>query len=104
MEPYVVVLAELLPRLLHLVDALVEAVDVVGVAEQSLGSEAGATAHVEDAVALLDVEHLQRLVAHLLVPDERVHPVVHLREVLVEQAGPRFVFEDSHRAEIRTRR
>jgi hypothetical protein len=89
-------LPELRPRLLELVDTLVQPVDVVGVLEQPLGAEPGATADVEHAVALLDAGAVERLVAHLLVPDERVDLVVHLREVLVEQPRPSLVLQNSH--------
>ena len=70
--------------------------DVFGLPEQPLGGEPGATADVEHAVLGPDVEPLDGLVAHRLVPDERVDPVVHSREVLVERPGPLLVFEHAH--------
>jgi hypothetical protein len=79
-----------------LVGALVDAVDLVDLTEQAFGGEAGATADVEHAVVGSEVEHRNRLGAHRLGPDERVHLVVHLREVLVEQPSTTLVLENSH--------
>ena len=58
--------------------------------------DGGSTIDVEDAVVGVEVEPAEGLGAHRLVPDERVHAVVDLREVLVEGPRPRLVFEDSH--------
>ncbi len=97
-------LAELRPRLPELVDALVEAVDPLGVLEEALGPEAGATAHVEDAVLGPDVELVEGLGAHVLGPDERVDPVVYLREEPVERPGTALVLEEAHRRGLVRRR
>jgi len=99
-EVHPVGLPELRPGLLQLVDALVQPVDVVGVLEDPLRAEAGATAYVEYTVAPFDTRAVQCLVAHLLVPDERVDPVVHLREILVEQPRPSLVLQNSHWTEV----
>jgi len=71
-------------------------VDVVGVFEDPLGAEPGATAHVEHFRIVTELQPRERLRAHLLGPGKPVDLVVHLREVFVEQAGVRLVLEDPH--------
>jgi len=64
--------------------------------QEALGCKPGAAADIEHTVALVDGEPRECFVAHLLVPDEGVDRIVHLREIFVEQAGSGLVLEDSH--------
>jgi len=97
-EPDRTVRAELRPGLGHLMGTLVEPVNLVDVFEQPFRGETGATADVQDPIVRVEVEDVDRLVPHRFVPDEGVDPVVHLRQILVEQACAALVLQYSHYA------